>query len=106
MTNGMENHKMKKPHHKRGVDNVRLSEFISMLAETDEMEMCLSEIWEKTKILYNYPVPGSIYPRVNMGAMKRDIKMARMQGYLIMTGSRSTTKYVKTDLLLKPSTDK
>lgn len=92
---------MKKDYYKKESDNIRFSSFIILLAETKEMEMSLSDIWEKTKVLYYYLHPRFTNPIIKMGTMKRDIKMARDLGYLIMTGRTSTSKYVKTDLLKK-----
>lgn len=90
---------MKKDYYKKEFDNERFLTFITMLSDSDMQEMSLSDIWEITKILYYYSHPDYSHQIINMGAMKRDIKMARDHQYLTISGNRSTTKYVRTDLL-------
>lgn len=86
--------------YKKQHDKIRFSSFVVLIADAKEQEMCLSEIWNKTQALYYYSHPDFPNPIINMGSMKRDIKMAIAQDYLTMTGKKSTTKYVKTKRLM------
>lgn len=95
----MNNPKLFSP--KKEIDNERFAKFIVLLADAKDREMRMSDIWDATKVLYYYSHPDFTNPIINMGAMKRHIKMAIALGYLIMTGKRSTAKYVKTNLLKK-----
>lgn len=84
---------------KKELDNARFSEFIILLSFAKDQEMRTSDIWEATKELYYYSHPDFTNQTINMGAMKRHISRAISEGYLTMTGKRSTTRYIRTDLL-------